>query len=96
MHEYHWHSLKHAAKIINQIYVHNYTVWIVFPMHVAVTWHEGSYVNQWGIRVFAEQLVRINNKNMKTQHHCPFVREMHRWPVDPPSKGPDPLTKGQL
>ena len=35
------------------------------------------------------QLVRSNNKEtINVEHHYPFAREIHRWSVDSPHKGP--------
>ena len=40
-------------------------------------------------RLFVRRLIQANNKeNVIALHHWPFVRGIHRWPVDSPHKGP--------
>ena len=52
-------------------------------------WMDGLLINYYDIMDFAQQLVQANNKeNIKATHHWPFVRGIHRSPVDSPHKGP--------
>ena len=49
-------------------------------------WHLRWLAHQ----LFAHQLGQVNNKEKKIKvlHCCPFVRGIHRWPVDSPHKWP--------
>ena len=38
--------------------------------------------------LFVQQLVQVNKEALKAPHYWPFVRGVHRWPVDSPHKGP--------
>ena len=56
--------------------------------------HNGDVTGAlWGLkspatRLFVRQLVPNNtNKDIKAQHYWHFVKEIHRWPADPPQKG---------
>ena len=38
--------------------------------------------------MFLQQFIQVCSKNTpKSSHHWPFVRAIHRWPVDSPHKG---------
>ena len=41
-------------------------------------------------RLYVQQVVEANKKrNIQVLHYWPFVREIHRWPVDDPHKRPE-------
>ena len=58
-----------------------------------VTWAPWCLMSQ-AIRLFVQQPVRTNNnENNEAAHHLPFVREIHRSPVDSTHKGPIVLSR---
>ena len=44
--------------------------------------------NHRSIECLFNSLFRLTTKKHQSSHYCPFVRGIHRWPVDSPHKGP--------